>query len=78
MPSSAPATVLQPGHDVALTGFDGLDLPVDLEPPLTSVRIPMEAVAAELVAMLLPQVDGGSTPEAPLLVPTELVLGGTA
>ena len=68
---------LRPGADVALTGFDGLPLPVDLSPALTSVRVPMERIAAELVQMVLAQVEGASAPEHSRLVPTELEVAGT-
>jgi DNA-binding LacI/PurR family transcriptional regulator len=69
---------LRPGKDVALTGFDGLPLPIDLDPPLTSVRIPVEAIAASVIDLLVRQIEGEPAPDEGFIVPTELALGGTA
>jgi DNA-binding LacI/PurR family transcriptional regulator len=68
---------LEPGRDVALTGFDGLPLPVDLEPPLTSVRLPIEEAAAAVIDLLVRQIEGAAAPDRGLILPTSLKLGGT-
>lgn len=69
---------LRPGKDVALTGFDGLPLPIDLDPPLTSVRIPIDAVAASVIDLLVRQIEGETPPAQGLILPTDLALGGSA
>jgi len=69
---------LRPGRDMALTGFDGLALPLDLDPPLTSARIPIEEVATTLIDLLIRQIEGEPAPTEGLLVATGLLLGGTA
>lgn len=69
---------LRPGKDIALTGFDGLPLPIDLDPPLTSVRIPIDAVATSVVDLLIRQISGEPPPAQGLVLPTDLVLGGSA
>ena len=68
---------LQPGLDVALTGFDGLTLPVDLDPPLTSVRLPVEAAATAVLELLLRQIEGEAAPTEGLVIPIDLAIGGT-
>lgn len=69
---------LRPGKDVALTGFDGLPLPIDLDPPLTSVRIPVEAIATSVIDLLIQQIEGEPAPPRGFIVPTELVVRGSA
>ncbi len=69
---------LRPGRDIALTGFDGLALPIDLDPPLTSARLPIEAIATQLVDLLIRQIEGEPAPATGILVPTDLVVGGSA
>jgi len=69
---------LRPGTDVALTGFDGLPLPIDLDPQLTTVRIPVEDIAAKVVDLLVRQIEGEPPPAQGLVAPTELALGGSA
>jgi DNA-binding LacI/PurR family transcriptional regulator len=66
------------GVDLAVTGFDAGPLRTMVEPPLTSVSIPVEDIAATLVSHLLLQVGGVHGADEGHLVPTELVLGGSA
>ncbi|MEV1119504.1 substrate-binding domain-containing protein [Actinosynnema sp. NPDC049800] len=69
---------LRVGSDVAVTGFDGGAVGLATEPTLTSARIPVERISRELVARCLRQVEGGPDDDAGLLVPTEVVRGGSA
>ncbi|GAA1298341.1 hypothetical protein GCM10009634_54820 [Saccharothrix xinjiangensis] len=69
---------LRVGVDVAITGFDGGAVGLVTEPTLTSARIPVERVSRELVARCLRQVEHGHDDEPGLLLPTELVRGGSA
>ncbi|GIE99199.1 LacI family DNA-binding transcriptional regulator [Paractinoplanes rishiriensis] len=66
------------GKDVAVTGFDGGAIGTFTEPALTSVRIPVERIARELVQRCRREIDHGPTGEPGLLVPTELLHGASA
>jgi len=59
--------------DVSVVGFDGLPEAAQLWPPLTTVQQHPERVGALAVDTLLAELDGGASPQAPL-VPTELVV----
>jgi DNA-binding LacI/PurR family transcriptional regulator len=61
--------------DVAVVGYDDIALAVHYQPPLTTVRQPIDAAGQALIDALLAQIDG----ERPLPVelPTQLVLRGT-
>jgi DNA-binding LacI/PurR family transcriptional regulator len=72
------AAGLRVGVDVAVTGFDGGAIGLLTEPTLTSVRIPVDRIARELVARCLDEVESGPTGRPGVLVPTELVVGGSA
>jgi DNA-binding LacI/PurR family transcriptional regulator len=69
---------LRVGRDLAVTGFDGGFVRQMTEPTLTSVRIPVDRIAAELVGRCLRELDGGPTGEPGLVVPTEIAAGGSA
>ncbi|MEE1786439.1 LacI family DNA-binding transcriptional regulator [Streptomyces sp. SP17BM10] len=62
------------GGEVAVTGFHDTPLCRHLHPALTSVRLPLRAIAAALVERLLGQVRGEGAPGAGLELPTELVV----
>lgn len=74
----AHALGLKVGADVAVTGFDGGAVGLLSEPTLTCARIPVERISRELVARCLRQVEGGPNDDPGLLVPTEVVRGGSA
>jgi LacI family transcriptional regulator len=63
--------------DVALVGFDGTALDEHIEPTLTTVVQPFDAIALAAVDGLLEQVEGGSAPRRALITP-ELVEGGSS
>ncbi|MFE2757837.1 LacI family DNA-binding transcriptional regulator [Actinosynnema sp. NPDC059335] len=69
---------LRVGDDVAITGFDGGAVGLVTEPTLTGARIPVERISHELVARCLRQVEHGHDDEPGLLLPTDLVRGGSA
>jgi DNA-binding LacI/PurR family transcriptional regulator len=69
---------LQVGTDVAVTGFDGGFVQQMTEPKLTSVRIPVDRIAGELIGRCLREIDDGPTSEPGSIVPTEIVVGGSA
>jgi DNA-binding LacI/PurR family transcriptional regulator len=59
--------------DVAVVGFDDVELARFTDPPLTTIRQPSGEQARVLVSALLAQVRGEPTP-APVVLPTELVV----
>ncbi|MFI8455961.1 LacI family DNA-binding transcriptional regulator [Kitasatospora sp. NPDC085464] len=63
---------------VAVTGFHDTPLCRHLHPALTSVRLPLRAIAAALVGRLLGRVRGEAVPAAGLELPTELVVRGSS
>ncbi|MEH1127224.1 LacI family DNA-binding transcriptional regulator [Micromonospora sp. CPCC 206061] len=69
---------LRVGVDIAVTGFDGGAVGLLTEPTLTSVRIPVEKIAAELIARCQAELRTGPTGQPGTLVPTEIVQGGSA
>jgi DNA-binding LacI/PurR family transcriptional regulator len=69
---------LQVGRDIAITGFDGGAMGLLTEPTVTSVRIPVERIAGELIARCQQEIENGPTGRPGLLVPTEIVRGGSA
>lgn len=69
---------LRVGQDIAVTGFDGGAIGLLTEPMLTSVRIPVERIADELVTRCQDEIDHGPTGRPGTLVPTEIIRGGSA
>jgi DNA-binding LacI/PurR family transcriptional regulator len=68
---------LKVGVDVAITGFDGGLLQELSQPTLTTVRVPLDTIAAALVERVHRELLG-PTGEPGLLIPTEVSVGGTA
>jgi DNA-binding LacI/PurR family transcriptional regulator len=66
------------GKDLAVTGFDAGPLRTMVEPHLTSVEIPVELIASTLVDELLNQIAKTSAPHIGRIVPTNLLIGGSA
>jgi len=62
--------------DVAVIGFDGLDYVCDLvQPTLTSVRQPMDAVAQKAVELLMRKLKGERVPDKTYYIEPSLRLG---
>src|ERR671913_367379 len=76
--NAAKSLGLRIGQDVAVTGFDGGFVQQMTEPVLTSVRIPVDRIAAELIACCLREIDEGTVQSAGILIPTEIAPGGSA
>jgi DNA-binding LacI/PurR family transcriptional regulator len=76
--NAAKSLGLRVGQDVAVTGFDGGFVQRMTEPVLTSVRIPVDRIAAELISCCLREIDEGPTAAVGVLVPTEIAVGGSA
>ncbi|MGH3656445.1 MAG: LacI family DNA-binding transcriptional regulator [Micromonosporaceae bacterium] len=58
--------------DVCLVGFDDIQAARYAEPPLTTVRQPVEGLGREMVRMLVRRFDGEPVSD-PVILPTELV-----
>lgn len=63
--------------DVALTGFDDMEVATYLAPSLASVRQPLEVMAAKAVELLLQAVAGVPVPPGDRRVPTVFVARGS-
>jgi DNA-binding LacI/PurR family transcriptional regulator len=59
--------------DVAVVGFDDSELARSAEPPLTTVRQPIERLGSEMARLLLAQLDEGAEPTG-VVLRTELVV----
>jgi DNA-binding LacI/PurR family transcriptional regulator len=64
-------------EDVAVVGYDDLDVAELTEPPLTTIHQPLPDMARAMVASLLAQISGGPAPEA-VLLPNPLVVRASA
>jgi DNA-binding LacI/PurR family transcriptional regulator len=66
---------LRIGQDLAVTGFDGSVAAGLMHPQLTSVAIPVDDIAARVVARALRQIDNGPDQRPGEVVPAALRLG---
>ncbi|HYU84111.1 MAG TPA: LacI family DNA-binding transcriptional regulator [Kribbellaceae bacterium] len=71
-------TGLVPGRDIAITGFDAVESQVQLDPPLTSVRLPLPDAAARIVGRVLTEIEQGPTRAPGVLIDTTIQFGGSA
>ncbi|MYE55937.1 MAG: LacI family transcriptional regulator [Acidimicrobiaceae bacterium] len=69
---------LEPGRDVAVTGFDDIPAASLAAPSLTSLRQPMEQVGALLVEHLVARLTGEDAPISMLVQPDLIVRDSTA
>ncbi|MFK8911987.1 LacI family DNA-binding transcriptional regulator [Streptomyces sp. YS-3] len=65
-------------EDVALIGFDDSAIARHMEPPLTSVRQPIEEMGRAMTDLLLTQIAAGERAGTQLVLPTELVVRSSA
>lgn len=65
--------------DVALTGFDDIDVAAFLEPPLTTLRQPRHRMGVEAMQLLLALANGEISPEQPqqFVMEGELIVRGS-
>ncbi|MBB6474079.1 substrate-binding domain-containing protein [Sphaerisporangium rubeum] len=63
--------------DVSVVGFDDSSFMNSTNPPLTTVRQPIEAIGRAAVTLLVSQIDGGSVNPEELLFEPELVVRGS-
>jgi DNA-binding LacI/PurR family transcriptional regulator len=64
--------------DVAVVGFEDSPSAAHTDPPLTTVHQPVEAMGREMVRLLLTRIAGGELPDPLVVLPTHLVVRGTA
>ncbi|WP_328396067.1 LacI family transcriptional regulator [Streptomyces sp. NBC_00390] len=64
--------------DIAVVGFDDIPMARHTEPPLTTVRQPMRRMGETAAGLLLSRLSGGPVPAEPVVLPTELVVRGSA
>jgi DNA-binding LacI/PurR family transcriptional regulator len=64
--------------DVAVVGFDDSSAALSCDPPLTTVRQPVEDMAAEMARLLLRQVDRTDAPHASVVFEPTLVIRESA
>ncbi|GAA4073862.1 LacI family DNA-binding transcriptional regulator [Nonomuraea soli] len=72
--AAAQAEGLVVGADLAVAGFNDMPYAALLQPPLTTLRLPLRRIADALVGRLLTIIDDGVTPETGLLLPGEIVV----
>ena len=65
-------------EDVAVVGFDDSSAALACEPPLTTVRQPVEDMAAEMARLLLRQIGTPQTPVARVIFEPSLVVRQSA
>ena len=65
-------------HDVAVIGFDDLPSGQQIDPQLSTVRQPVDAMGARMVSELLAQIATPGRPPSHVILDTELILRGSA
>jgi LacI family repressor for deo operon, udp, cdd, tsx, nupC, and nupG len=60
--------------DVSLVGFDDIAWSKYIDPPLTTIRLPAQALGNQACTMLLKILSGQIIEEKNLVLPTELVI----
>jgi LacI family transcriptional regulator len=65
---------LQVGKDLAVAGFDGVQLSKYTEPPLTTLDIPVYDIACRLVKMLVAEIAGQPLPERQVVLRPKLLI----
>ena len=54
---------LVPGHEVSVIGYDGLEIGNWLEPPLSTMKQPLQSAGQQLVEIVINMVENGDSPE---------------
>ncbi|HSM57370.1 MAG TPA: LacI family DNA-binding transcriptional regulator [Candidatus Sulfomarinibacteraceae bacterium] len=72
--NAATAAGIVVGQDLAITGFDDIPLARYTQPPLTTVRQPIQEVGPEVVKLLLKQIRGDSAGQQQIILEPELIV----
>ncbi|HET6382616.1 MAG TPA: LacI family DNA-binding transcriptional regulator [Armatimonadota bacterium] len=64
-------------QEIAITGFDGIESPIELDVRLTTARAPWAQVASTAIAYLVDLLEGREVPTE-MILPVELIHGDTA
>ncbi|MER6984248.1 substrate-binding domain-containing protein, partial [Streptomyces carpinensis] len=72
------ASGLRVPQDVALVGFDDSIVARHIDPPLTSVRQPLEEMGRTMASLLLDEIADRGTGHRAVVLPTELVVRESA
>ena len=73
-----PTKNLQVPGDLKIIGYDDIQGAQLLNPPLTTIRQPVETMGAEALAIAIDALDGKLTEEKVVIHTPELILRGTA
>ncbi len=68
---------LEVPDDVSVVGYDDTDLMAFTDPPLTTIRQPVDAIAEHAVELLLGQIGGTAVTTSEFLVRPELIVRGS-
>jgi LacI family transcriptional regulator len=60
--------------DIAMVGFDDMPQAATADPPLTTIRQPIQRTGALAVEMLIDILENGADPPRRIILPTELVI----
>ncbi len=69
---------MEPGRDLAVTGFDGIEDAELVQPPLTTLNQPVYEIARRLMRMALELVAGEPLKEPQVILKPELVIRGSS
>lgn len=72
--NAARAAGLQPGPDIAITGYDDLPMSQFFHPPLTTIHQPIAEVSLQLAELLLKQINNEPIPQKGILLNPRLVV----
>lgn len=76
--NAALAAGLQIGQDIAITGYDDVNMAQFLQPPLTTVSQPIDEAGQHVTELLLAQINGTLTTHRQILLKPKLVLRASA
>jgi DNA-binding LacI/PurR family transcriptional regulator len=61
-------------EDISITGFDDFSFGAELDPPLTTVHVPLKDMGTLAVAKLVEIIKGEQSPVNKILVSTKLIV----
>jgi LacI family transcriptional regulator len=61
-------------EQMALASFGGASTADYMQPPLTTMTLPMRAIGEQAARLLLSRIDGDTSPHQNILLPTELTV----